>query len=71
MARARIVDKAIKIAGGAPTVARELGITRQAIYQWGRVPVEHVIPLERATAGAVTRHQLRPDIYPLEPEAAA
>lgn len=36
-----------------------------------RVPAEWCIPLERATAAKgdiVTRHQLRPDLYPLEGE---
>jgi DNA-binding transcriptional regulator YdaS (Cro superfamily) len=29
-----------------------------------KVPAEFVLAIERATGGRVTRHQLRPDIYP-------
>lgn len=29
-----------------------------------RVPAEWCLPIERATEGKITRHQLRPDLYP-------
>lgn len=31
-----------------------------------RVPAEWCIPLERGTNGRITRHQLRPDLYPVD-----
>lgn len=31
-----------------------------------RVPAEWCLPIERATEGKVTRHELRPDLYPLD-----
>ena len=31
-----------------------------------RVPAERVIEIESATGGQVTRHELRPDLYPKE-----
>lgn len=37
----------------------------------GKVPAELVIPIERATDGRITRHQLRPDLYPIEDTASA
>lgn len=43
-------------------VAGHLGITPQAISQWERVPVMHVLKIEQLTG--VPRHELRPDIYP-------
>lgn len=52
---------AIKRAGGAPLVARELGLTRQAITKWEEVPAKHVLAIERLSG--VTRYELRPDIY--------
>lgn len=41
-------------------------ITQGAISQWlnGRVPAERVLLLERATQGRLSRHDLRPDLYP-------
>lgn len=60
----QIVAEAAKEAGGVTRLAERLGIKRPALYQWKRVPAERVIPIEEATEGKVTRHQLRPDLYP-------
>lgn len=60
--------RAIEVAGGPAALGRILGITSQAISQWTRCPLERVVEVERATGGAVTRHELRPDIF--APEAA-
>lgn len=48
-------------------LAEKLGITAQAISQWEKTPVQHVLKIESMTG--VPRHELRPDIYP-EPDAA-
>ena len=58
--------RAISCLGSAANLARILGIRPQAVYQWNQVPAERVIQIERATDGAVTRHELRPDLYPAE-----
>lgn len=60
----KVVQRAAKIVGGAAVLARRLDRTRQALYQWKRVPPEHVLAIERATEGHVSRHDLRPDLYP-------
>jgi len=43
-------------------------ITQGAVSQWmmkGRkVPAERVLQLERLTDGLMSRHDLRPDLYP-------
>lgn len=57
------IERAAQAVGGFPELARKLGVTRHAIYQWDRVPANRVIPIERATG--VSRHELRPDLYPL------
>jgi DNA-binding transcriptional regulator YdaS (Cro superfamily) len=46
-----------------------MGVTPQAITKWrnNRIPAERVLEIERLTG--VSRHCLRPDIYP--PPAAA
>ena len=54
--------KAIKQAGSATQLAAALGITREAVSQWKRVPAERVIAVEQATG--VSREELRPDLYP-------
>ena len=56
-----ITTKAIEQAGGGAMLARELGVTRQAVYQWKLVPPQHVLDVERITG--VSRHQLRPDLF--------
>lgn len=66
-----IVRKACDEAGGVNALAAALGIKRQAFYQWPRVPPERVLPIEHATNGKVTRHQMRPDLYPLETSSVA
>lgn len=50
-------------------LARDLGITPGAIYQWRRVPAERVIQVERLTG--IPRHDLRPDLYPADEPARA
>jgi DNA-binding transcriptional regulator YdaS (Cro superfamily) len=64
--------EALKIAvsqlGSHSAAAKAIGISQQAVSRklrsGGPVPAEWCIPLEDATNGAVTRHQLRPDLYP-------
>lgn len=48
------------------SVAAKLGVDRITLYRWGRkgVPAERVLEVERITG--VSRHDLRPDIYPRE-----
>lgn len=59
---------AISVCGGQTGLASRLGVRQGHVWAWlhrtGVVPAEHVIPIVRATSGAVTPYQLRPDIYP-------
>lgn len=62
---------AIAICGSQSELARRLGVTQTHVWNWinrshGKIPSEYAIPIETATEGAVTRHQLRPDLYPLD-----
>lgn len=59
------LKRAIKAVGGLTELAAPLGITAQAISQWDEVPPLRVLAVERASG--VSRHELRPDLYPLEP----
>jgi len=55
---------AIEAAGSGEALARMLEITGSAISKWPRVPAERCIEIERKLG--VSRHVLRPDIYPAE-----
>jgi len=63
------VAKAAEIVGSLTKLAEKLGVSRPALYQWRKVPAERVIALETASGGKVTRHEIRPDLYPLETAA--
>nr|WP_240202515.1 YdaS family helix-turn-helix protein [Pseudomonas sp. ICBG1301] len=56
---------AAKAAGSQTALAKELGCTPQNV-QWmcstGSVPAKHVLKIESVTG--VSRHRLRPDLYP-------
>jgi pyruvate kinase len=53
--------------GTAARIARDLGISRPAVWRWRRVPAEHVMRLESLLN--IPRHRIRPDIYPPAREA--
>ncbi|MCL8299412.1 MULTISPECIES: transcriptional regulator [Pseudomonas] len=59
------ICRAAKAAGGQSALARILKVTPQAVQKMcasGRVPAERVLEIEKATG--ISRHELRPDIYP-------
>lgn len=60
------IKRAIKAAGSASQLARDVGVTRQAVHQWsigGRVSPENAVKIENACNRAVLREELRPDIF--------
>lgn len=71
--------KAVKIATSETELARRLTdimqreIKQQHVWNWVNrdksLPGEYCIPIEQAVQGAVTRHDLRPDLYPRETAA--
>jgi len=61
------LDRAIKAAGGLTKLAASLDITKQAVAQWDEVPPLRVLEVERVSG--VSRHDLRPDLYPVEVRA--
>lgn len=54
----------LKPHGNATRIAKAVGVTHSAVLQWarGRVPAERVLRVEEATG--ISRHELRPDLYP-------
>lgn len=70
-----MIDPAIQLAlrraaatfGGFAQLGRQIGISQQAVSGWhsrGTIPAKRVLEIERLTG--VSRHQLRPDLYPVE-----
>ena len=55
---------AVRAAGGPVKVAEALGIRPQAVSQWAQCPGRRVLALEALCGGRVSRHALRPDLYP-------
>lgn len=53
-------------------MARLCGVKQPSVWRWLRIthvlPPEHVLAVEAATG--ISRHDLRPDIYPIESPAA-
>ncbi|MCY1295748.1 putative antitoxin of bacterial toxin-antitoxin system, YdaS/YdaT [compost metagenome] len=66
-------QRAAKAAGGQSALAKALGCTPQAVQRMcatGHVPAERVLQIEAAVGTRVTRHELRPDLYPCESNAS-
>jgi DNA-binding transcriptional regulator YdaS (Cro superfamily) len=66
---------AVEVLGSQVAMAKVCGLTQPSVHKWVRLgkalPAEHVLAVEAATG--ISRHELRPDIYPREdgPRAAA
>ena len=55
------MERAIKAVGNRSRLAKAIGLTREAVRRWTRVPAERVVAVEKATG--VPREKLRPDLY--------
>ena len=62
------LQRAVEVAGSQSSMARHLGVSQHAVWRWLKegkpLPGEHVLKVETATG--VSRHDLRPDLYPRE-----
>lgn len=60
------LKNAIAIAGGQSALARMCSVSQPTVWGWlhriGHVPAEHVLIVEAGTG--ISKHDLRPDIYP-------
>lgn len=59
------VARAARIVGSPTKLAKILGISRPALYQWNQVPADRVLAIVVATSNRVGRGALRPDLFPL------
>ncbi|MES2339575.1 MAG: YdaS family helix-turn-helix protein [Pseudomonadota bacterium] len=61
------LTEAVARAGSQEKFAAICGVSQPAVWKWlqvsKRLPPEHVLQVETATE--VSRHHLRPDIYPI------
>jgi len=59
--------RAIAIVGGQQALGDAIGCSQQRVWWWlhrsRQVPAEYCYPIERATNGAVTASELRPDVF--------
>lgn len=58
------LQRAINLAGGKAALSKKLGLSRAATHFWKQVPPIRVLQVEALTG--VSRHELRPDLYPRE-----
>ena len=69
------IQKAVRLLGSQAKLAERLGVTKAFVNQIvsgaRRVPAERCRPIEEATGGAVTRYELRPDVFGPAPQEAA
>jgi hypothetical protein len=56
-----IILDVYKSYGSAAKLAKELGITRQCVCQWQKIPLKHVRTIARYTG--LSPAVLRPDVY--------
>jgi DNA-binding transcriptional regulator YdaS (Cro superfamily) len=62
----RVIEAAVQHEGSRTAVAKKLGLTRQALDQWGgKVPAKHVLAMEKMSG--IERYEIRPDIYGPKP----
>ncbi len=55
------LQRAIAVAKSQERLAIAIGITKQAVSQWQKVPIERVRIVERVTG--ISRYELRPDFF--------
>lgn len=70
------IRRAVAAVTTQSALAREINVAQAVVWQWVRgvrpVPARHCIAIETATRGAVTRYDLRPDVFgPRAPNAVS
>ncbi|WP_411341189.1 YdaS family helix-turn-helix protein [Sphingopyxis sp. J-6] len=69
LSRFEALKRCLELAGSQPKLARDLKLAQSTVWRWlnqtKQMPPEHVLDAERLYG--VSRHDLRPDIYPREP----
>jgi DNA-binding transcriptional regulator YdaS (Cro superfamily) len=62
-----IIALVVDLLGGQKKAAKKIGVTQQAVCKWVNkempISASSAVKIEKATDGAVTRHEIRPDIF--------
>ena len=70
----KALEEAVEIAGGQSALGRMIDKDQGTIWAWlnttKKVPGEDVLKIEEVLDKRVTRHDLRPDLYPVAPKLA-
>jgi Putative antitoxin of bacterial toxin-antitoxin system, YdaS/YdaT len=56
-----VITQVFAAYGSASTLAKELGLTRQCVGQWKKIPLKYVREISKRTE--IPAALLRPDIY--------
>lgn len=67
------LERAIALIGGTMATARAFDLKPPSISRWlsnGRAPADRCLKLQELTKGAVTVHELRPDVFGAKPKRA-
>lgn len=57
----------IKRAGGVTNISKVCGISKAAVSQWDVIPPRRCLAIEAASNGSVTRYDMRPDVFGVQP----
>ena len=70
---AQALARAVDLLGGQAAMARLLKVSQPSVFGWIKrgkgLPADHALAVEAATG--VSKHDLRPNIYPRDRQAAA
>jgi DNA-binding transcriptional regulator YdaS (Cro superfamily) len=59
--RTPIFYEIFKIYGNASKLAKALGVSKQTVSAWKRVPIQHVLQIAQETQ--IPLEKIRPDVY--------
>lgn len=70
------LQRSCEAVGGQKALADLIGTTQSQVWFWLKrskkgVPAEYCAKIEEATKGEVSKHELRPDLYPADKRPAS
>ncbi len=61
-----IIKEAERLAGGTKKLGEIAGVSSQCVSQWRKIPLKHVMKIEKALDRKITRYQMRPDVFEID-----